>query len=173
MAPLPPNGTPRFKVVYTVNLTQHDFQVRSHDSPSAIGAKIDAFLLAIQDACWEIVIDRVDFAADNSNIFLPVTTGIETNVYSEGVANNPVANWFYGFVGRTSGGRRWHLDVFGARDLGINFRFTPGENPDLSNGVAALQDFGASLVGIDDAEVTVYPYINAGDNAHYQRAVRG
>jgi hypothetical protein len=29
-----------------------------------------------------------------------------------------------------------------------------------------------SLVGIDDLSLSIYPYVNCGDNAHWQRAVR-
>jgi len=171
MAPLPPNGTPRFKVNYTVNLTDHSFQLRHAGSPATAMAIVDSMLTALADAVYAITIGVVEFAADETDIFLPVTSGIEGNVYGEGFVGNPQANWFYGFQGRSAGGRKWHLNVFGARTLGTNFLLTPGENPDVSAAVAVLQ--GASgILGIDGAAVSVYSYVNCGDNAHWQRAVR-
>jgi len=172
MAPLPPNNTPRFKVNYVVTLDEHSFQVRSHASPSAIGALIDGFLTELADACYGIIISTVEFAADGSDIFLPVTTGIEGNVYSTGSPANDQRPWFYGFQGRSAAGKKWHLDIFGARSLGSNYRVTGGEIPEVDAAILALQSFGTNLVGIDDAEVTVYNYANAGVNAHFQRALR-
>jgi hypothetical protein len=59
------------------------------------------------------VIDEVQFAASGSNIFNPVVTGIEGNSYGSGGVSAPNAAFFLSFVGRTSGGRRARLFVFG------------------------------------------------------------
>jgi len=171
MAPLPPNSTPRFKFNYTVNNTDHSFQVRSAGSPSAVGSLVDAFLEAIADAIYGLTISTAEFAADASDIFLPVTTGIEGNVYGTGFAGPPEENWFYGFIGRSAGGRRWHLDIFGARTLGTDYRIVPGESAVLTDGIDVL-NASTSLIAIDGLAVTVYPYVNCGNNAHWQRAVR-
>lgn len=172
MAPLPADSTPRYKVNYNVTLDNHSFQVRSHASPGAIGVLIDAFLTALADALYGITIISVEFAADGSNVFLPVTTGIEANVYSSGSPANDQRPWFYGFQGRGAGGKKWHLDMFGARSLGSNYLVTTGEIPEVDDAIVALQSFGSDLVAIDDTAVTVYNYANAGVNAHFQRALR-
>lgn len=171
MAPLPANNTPRFKFNYTVNGFQHSFQLRSHSSPTVVGSIVDGLLTAIADAIFLVTIGTVEFAADGSNIFLPVTTGIEGDPYGEGTNGIPQANWFYGFQGRSASGRKWHLDVFGARTLGVDFRLQPGENADIDAGVISLQG-SSGIVGIDDTAVSFYSYVNCGDNAHWQRAVR-
>ena len=172
MAPLPPNSTPRFKVTYTVNGFEHDFQIRSHASPTALGGIVDAFLTAIQDSLYLLTIIDLQFAADGSNIFLPVDGGIAGNAYSIGSAPLQESMWFYGFQGRSAGGRKWHLDVFGARTLGTDYRLAPAENADVSAGVTSLQSAAPNIIGIDDLAVTVYTYVNCGVNAHWQRAVR-
>jgi hypothetical protein len=172
MAPLPPDGTPRFKFNYFVSVVPHSFQVRSHASPSAIGALVDDFMTALSPALFGLEIATVDFAADGSDIFIPVTTGIEGNTYGSGEGSVLQRPWFYGFQGRGATGRKWHLDVFGAVSLATNFRWSPGESEAVDNAVAILQTFGSSLVDIADAEVTVYTYVNAGDNAHFQRKAR-
>lgn len=172
MAPINPTNTPRYRFKYDVSGVKHDFQVRSHASPSAIGALVDAFLVALTDALYAIVMETVEFAASGSDIFLPVTSGIEGNGYSTGAPPAVEIPNFYGFQGRSAGGRKWHLDMYGARTLGIDFRLSPGENSDVTNAVNALQDFGSNLVAIDDEVVTVYTYVNCGTNAHWQRAQR-
>lgn len=172
MAPLPPDGTPRFRVNYDVTSNSHDFQIRSHASPSAIGTLIDGFLTALSAALFGVAITTVEFAANGSNIFLPVTTGIEGNTYGSGTPTVQEVPWFYGFQGRGATGRKWHLDIFGAISLATNYRWTPGEYTVMDNAVAALQAFGTNLVDISDAEVSVYSYVNAGANAHWQRKQR-
>lgn len=172
MAPLPPNGTPRFRVNYSVNGIGHDFQVRSASSPSAIGDYVGAFLGALEDSIYELIVSTVEFAADNSNVFLPVTTGVEGQTFGSGENVVLQAPQFYGFIGRTSGGRKWHLDVFGAGLMFANFRVEPGEDARLTAAVTALGDPSGSLIGIDGLPVTVYTYVNAGINSYWQRAIR-
>ena len=172
MAPLPPNGTARFRINYATNSEAHDFQVRSAASPSAVGSDVDAFLTALSAALFSFEITTVEFAASGSNIFLPVTTGIEGNTYGASVGLVEQRPWFYGFQGRGATGRKWHLDVFGAISLGTNYIWQPGEYTVMDNAVAALQAFGADLIDIAGEQVTVYTYVNAGANGHWQRKQR-
>ncbi len=172
MAPLPPDGTPRYRFNYNTASFDHSFQIRSHASPSAIGTLVNAFLTALSSALFDFTMNTVDFAADNSDIFLPVTSGIEGATYGGGSPTVQEEPWFYGFQGRGATGRKWHLDVYGAISLGTNYIWQPGEYTIMDNAVAALQAFGADLVDIADAQVTVYTYVNAGVNAHYQRKLR-
>jgi hypothetical protein len=101
-----------------------------------------------------------------------VTSGIEGNIYSSGAGAVSEAPHFYGFVGRSSGGRRWRLDVFGSRTLGDNYRLSPGENTDVDAAAAVLRDVDFGIVGIDDLPVNVYTYTNVGANAYWQRELR-
>lgn len=171
MAPISPDNTPRFKFNYTQNGFVHSFQLRSHDSPSGIAAIVDGFLTALDVSITTLVITTVEFAAAASDIFLPVVSGLEGDSYGSGFNVNPIANWFYGFQGRSAGGRKWHLDIYGATTLGTDFRLLPGENLDVDAGVTALQG-SSGIVGIDDTDVSFYSYVNCGVNAHWQRAVR-
>jgi hypothetical protein len=171
MAPINPNNTPRFKFNYTQNGFEHSFQIRSHASPATVGTLVDGFLTALFPAITLLTLGVCEFAASASDIFLPVTMGQEGEVYGSGFNVNPIANWFYGFQGRSAGGRKWHLDIYGATTLGTDFRLLPGENTDVDAAVAFLQA-STGIVGIDDDAVTVYSYVNCGVNAHWQRAVR-
>jgi len=172
MAPLPPNGTPRFRFNYTVGGLAHSFQVRSHGSPSLVGGLVDGVLTQLSDGLFDFTLDTVDFAADNSDIFIPVITGIEGETYGDGTPTDLQKPWFYGFQGRGATGRKWHLDIFGAIALGNNYIWSPGEYTVIDNAVAALQAFGSDLVDIADAQVTVYTYVNGGANSHFQRKAR-
>lgn len=172
MAALPPSNTPRFKFEYTVNGEGHDFTVRSHASPGAIGTEIDAFLDFLAPELYALVITSVSFAADGSNIFLPVTTGIEGNSYGSGAGVYEQKAWYVDFIGRSVAGRRWRLAVYGIRTLATDFRYIAGENLSITAAIASLNDAGSTLVAIDDAEVNVYLYANVGVNAHWQRALR-
>lgn len=172
MPPLPPSGTPRFKFGYNTAGFGHTFQIRSHGSPSAVGALVDTFLNALSDALFPFAIGTVEFAPTSSDIFLPVVTGIEGNTYGGGSPTVQEEAWYYGFQGRGATGKKWHLDIFGAISLGTNYIWQPGEYTVMDNAVAALQAFGSSLVDISDAQVSVYTYVNAGVNYHYQKKLR-
>lgn len=173
MAPLPPNNTPRFQFEYTVNGESHDFQIRANASPVAVGSLVDVWLTALSPALFLVTLNLVSFAADGTDIFLPVTTGIEGNTYGTGDESDDVQRaWYINFIGRSAGGRRWRLAMFGIRELSADFRFLPAENADVADAITALQGASPDLLAIDGLAVTVYNYANAGVNAHWQRAIR-
>lgn len=174
MAPLPPNNTPRFRIKYTNVSHQHSMEVRSHLSPSALGTLIDDFFTALDTAIFSTVIDSVEFAADGSDIFNPVTSGIEGNVYT-GFGSGTVpgeAAQYISFIGRSSGGRRVRLYVFGVTTTGDDFRFPAGEVADVDAARAVLVAAGDSLRCIDDLQPVWKTYANGGVNAHWQKALR-
>jgi len=172
MAPLPPNSTPRYKVEYTVNGESHDYQLRTAASPAAVGTFIGALLAALAPELYQTTIGTVSFAADNSNIFLPVVTGAEGLIAGTGSGAYEQKAWYIDFIGRSSLGRRWRLAMFGIRTLAGDFRYAAGENASVTATIAVLNAFTPSLVAIDGGTVTVYPYANAGVNAYWQRALR-
>lgn len=172
MAPLPPNSTGRFKIKYSTVGRDHDFQLRATISPSALGTLVGLFLTTLSGAIRELTVNTVEFAASGTDIFLPVTSGIEGGAYGSGTTTVTAIPQFLGFVGRSASGRRWHLDLFGAAAVGEDYRYLPGENADIDAGVAILQGGFPDILGIDGTPVTVYTYVNAGFNAHWQRAIR-
>ena len=173
MAPIAADNTPRTRFEYTVNGEQHDFQIRSNQSPTGEGSFVDTFLTALGPELYALTIGTVSHAVSGSSIFLPVTTGIEGNTYGSGAGVYEQKAWYVDFIGRSAGGRRWRLAVFGIRTLATDFRYVAGENANITAAIAALNG-GAGLIplGVDELSVTVYPYANAGVNAHWQRALR-
>jgi hypothetical protein len=172
MAPLDPSNTHRYKFEYTVNGASHDFQLRSTESPAALGTLMDEFLTALGPKLYALTIGQVTHAVPTSNIFNPVVTGIEGNVYGSGggvITNVP---FYYDFIARSSGGRRLRLAIFGATNLGLNYRLTALEDTDVDAALAVLVGAGGDLKCIDNFEPIWKPYVNVGVNVHWQKAIR-
>ena len=172
MAPLSPDNTPRFRVHYTVSGHQHDFQLRSHDSPSFIGGFLTNFLGALTGLTFASVLDFVDFATAGSSVYNPVTTGVEGMTWGVGPGSTIQVPEFVNFIGRTSGGRRVRVAVFGMGVDSVDYRWQAGENAGIDNAIAELVTMGSHLRGIDDLTPIWKSYANAGFNAYWQKAVR-
>lgn len=164
MAPLPPDNTPRFRVHYTNLGVTHILDIRSNSSPAALGVQVDAFFSAVAPLIADTSIDVVEFAPSGSSVFNPVTTGIEGNHYGTFASPQEARAWYIGFVGRSSGGRRARLFVFGAGLLGTNYRWTPGENAAADSAVATLQAQSPGWQAIDGLVPVWKSYANAGVN---------
>lgn len=172
MAPLLPSNTPRFRFHYANGANQHTLQVRSHESPASIGARVHDFLTALGVAITEITMDFVDFAPAGSDIFNPVTTGIEGNSYGLGVPAVTQQVAAINFIGRTPGGRRVRYAVFGAASVATNYRFSAGENSLVDAAIAVLVASGSQLRGIDDLTPVWKTYANVKPFDHWVEQVR-
>ena len=172
MAPLSPDNTARFRFHYTTISKQHAVQVRSTQSPAALGILMDTYFSAWGVTVAEFVVDFVDWAPAGSDIFNPVTTGIEGNAYTGGTFTADKAAWTYSLIGRTTGGRRVRLTHFGALFLGGDYRFVAGESSPLDAVVAAVNAMGANILGIDGLAPVWKSYVNAGVNDHWLKELR-
>lgn len=173
LPPLAPSNTARFRVNYTVGGEQHDFQVRSAPvSPSALGVQVDTILSALAAVLNQVTIDSIEFAASGSNVFNIVTTGIEGNTYGSGAGGGSARANYIDFIGRSSGGRRVRLAVFGLKVDATDYRFVSGENTAVDNTITSLNAAVGSFLAIDGISPQWYSYANAGVNAHWQKAVR-
>lgn len=173
MAPLSPSNTPRFRFHYTQDAHQHAFQVRSHESPSTVGAMMNGFLLALGVVIYSQVLDYVDFAPSGSDIFNPVTTGYEGHAYGSGAPLSPASDaWAFTFLGRSSGGRRTRIAIFGASYLGLNYRVSAGENAQIDAAIAVLVAQGAQHRCIDDLAPVWKSYADVQVNDHWVKRVR-
>lgn len=176
MPPIAPNLTDRYKILYTVGGHQHAQIVRSEGITDAnFDTVMDDYYTALGASIYSTTIDDVQFAFAGSNIFSPITSAIVGNTYGSGTPAVAGENaYFYSFVGRASGsGVRVRFYQFGAKALGSDYRYAPGENADLD---AALAVIDTSLTGIfmaaDGNNPTWKSYINAGVNAYWQRNLR-
>jgi len=170
---LPPDNTARFRVNYTVGGHGHDFQVRSTPvSPAALGTVVDLFLTALEPALNLMSIQTIEFAPSGSNVFNIVTTGIEGNVYGSGAGTGSAIPNYVDFIGRSSGGRRVRLAVFGLKIDATDYRFLPGENAAVDDAIDVLQAATGSFLAIDGVKPQWYTYANAGVNYHWQHTLR-
>lgn len=172
MAPLSPSNTPRFRVHYTTIAKNHTFQLRSHSSPAALGFFIGNFLATFGGAVAPITVDLVDWAPTGSDVFNPVSTGIEGGTYGAGTFTDEMAAWTYTWVGRTSGGRRSRISIFGAIFLGGNYRILPSESANLANALAVLNGNSANIVAIDDLPIVWHSYVDTNANDHWVKQAR-
>lgn len=174
LPPLLPDNTPRYKAFYHNAAHNHVTTLRaggSH-SPASIGAQFDVLMTALAPILNVVTVDRWEYAPAGSNIFNPVVTGFEGLSYGSGTGNATNAPWFYGFVGRTSGGRKTRFMIFSAVDLGQNYRFSPGENVNTDAAVLVPQASVNCFYGIDGLKPLWYSYVNAGADAYWQRKGR-
>lgn len=172
MAPLPPSNTPRFRVHYTAMTHQHTFQLRSHASPSFIGTFVNDLLTAFDLSIAPLTIDAVEFAADGSDIFNLVTTGIEGNSYGNAFFSDEMAAWSYTFVGRSSGGRRVRLALFAAVTLGTDYRVLEADSTSLADTLAVLRTNSVGLVSIEDQSIVWKSYVDCNANDHWIKVLR-
>ena len=172
MAPLAPSNTARFRVFYTIMGDQHSLQVRSTSSPAALGVILDNYFSAFGVTIANLVIDTVDWAPAGSDIFNPITTGIEGNTYTGGTFTAEQRAWEYTFVGRTAGGRRVRFSQFGALFLGGDYRIVAGESAPIDAVVAVLQGAGGNILGIDGLVPTWKTYANSAVNDHWVKVLR-
>jgi hypothetical protein len=172
MAPLPPSNTPRFKVTYTISGHQHSFQVRWGGSPSALAAAMSGILTGLSGLFAAGVVDLVEFAASGSNIFNSVVSGLEGFTFGSGSGSDQSTTNYINFVGRSTGGRRVRLAIFGAASISGDFRFSAGDNAGVDGAIAVFNDPGQPFQAIDGLKPIWKSYANAGYNAYWQKAVR-
>jgi len=173
MAALPPSNTERYRVNYTVGGRQHSFEVRTNlVSPSGLGTNVTAFLTPLSTILNLLTVDNVTYAAGGSNIFNIVTTGIEGDSFGSGAGTGSAIPNFINFIGRSAGGRRVRLAVYGLKSDAQDYRFAPGESISIDDAIDALKAPANAFLSIDDVKPVWYDYANAGVNAYWQRNIR-
>jgi len=172
MAPLPPNNTARYKVHYTIGATEHTTEDRALWSPSAEGTFIVALFSVLSPGLSAGVIGTVEFAAAGSDIFNPVVTGAEGTTFGAGVTPDEDIPRFVSFAGRSAGGKRIRKTIYGISQIGLNYRFSPGEWDVVDDAIAVLAAAEPDLLAIDGLPPVWKTYANAGFNSHWQRALR-
>lgn len=175
MAPLSPSNTPRYNLFYSVSGgLQHSMQIRAPAtvSPAAIGSFYSGLFTALSANLYAVTVDFVHWAPAGSDIFNPVTTGIEGTGFGGGVqpaVNGPLQ---ISFVGRSPAGRRGRVFAFGWKAIDPSWRFTAGENIEVDAAVAVLVGAAGYPVGIDGSELVWKSYANVGYNDHYVKELR-
>jgi hypothetical protein len=136
-----------------------------------------AWLIVLWEAASGIlrttVIESVDFAASGSHVSTPVSMpDFVGQTYGSGTGDNIGRTQYINAIGRSGGGRRVRVAFFGTNVNDETFRFNAGENAQVDAIITALEGNSVDLVAIDGIEPIWKSYMNAGFNAHWQRAAR-
>jgi len=176
MAPLNPNNTPRYLAYYSLSGgLQHSLQVRAPApvSPAAFGAFVDGFFTAFGSDLYAATLDFVVFIPSGTNIGNIVTTGFEGSTYGTGVQPLIQRPLQLTFVGRSPGGRRGRVSMFGWKNADQSWRYTAGEAGTIDAAIAVLAGAAGYPLGIDGTELVWKIYANIGYNDHYVKEARG
>jgi hypothetical protein len=171
---LNPNNTARYKTFYTVMGQQHDFQVRANAifSPSTLGTFIAALFDALDPALYATTIDYSQYAASGSNVFNTVTTGAESSTYGSGAGSGLLIPQYIGFQGRSTGGHKVRLSIYGIKPEENDYRFNPADSAEVDAAIVVLNATANGALAIDGLKPLWYSYANTGFNAYWQRAQR-
>lgn len=174
MAPLPHNNTAIFYVDYTTCGRDHTVEVRANGglSPAAFGTWFNTFVGHLSTDLLTWTINQVRWSALGSDVSNPVVTGIEGTTRGTGAGTPDSVPAFLNFVGRSSGGRRVRLAIYGYKNQFSTFRLTPTEDTHIGEAVLDLNTVLNGALAIDGLKPVWYPYANVGFSAYWIRAVR-
>ena len=185
MVDFAPNWTARLRVTYEVQGLRHRCVMRAlrpfATTASAMAGKFITFLNEITNLVWDdFNILGYDFAAQDSDVFLPATgfTGLIGSA-TTGLRTPGHAIVQTRFEATSAGGSRTALVLFGLAftpgvSLGAeNFRVTTLENADVAAGVVALNEIAPGFAGADGSLAVWRPYVNIKHNDAWMDHVRG
>jgi hypothetical protein len=180
MAPLPFNNTGVYSVEYRWSNGTASMQVRVDeatasymDAVSALGGFIDT-LGGWLDVEWAYT--GATYTAEGANFSIPVVTP------NQPITSNDLQNEAYrplemSFTGRSTGGRRVSISVFGSKiSQGANYRYVQGELPDIDDALLYLSTVATThpgtFVAVDGLLVNWKLYVNLNFNSYWERQAR-
>jgi hypothetical protein len=137
-----------------------------------MGTQMNNVLVALEGQLFALTINQVRWAALGNVFSFPVTTGIEGLTYGGTEQEPDNIPRFLDFVGRTQGGRRARMAIFGFKGALSLYRVTVAEVAAIGTALGNLQGGANSWLGIDGLKPVWHPYVNVGFNAYWQRKVR-
>jgi len=175
MAPLPPESTKRFYYSYANAVNPHVLVLRVPDAATTAEADalIDALLTDIGGSFPASTITAVEVSASGSNARFPIASDRLGDTFGSGSGSIEQDAIAIGFVGRSSGGRRARLFMFGwGGGFSTNFRVQSTESAGVA---AAINDLNAAvgdILAIDGLDITWKSYANVKPNDHWVKAGR-
>lgn len=179
MAPIPTTNTARLVVNYVDGDSPHQFQVRYVSAAAAVASIptwenwLDSFAANHLSTEWSTV--GADVYETGQSFSTPTAFPI---VQGGTVPNTEVSDpRFLSFIGRSSGGRRCRVYLYGGTGFAtaVDYRFSPSDDANIDtirqNFVTAFTSTGA--VAVDGAPVSWKTYTNVGFNSYWQRVQRG
>lgn len=176
MAPADPTATMRLKVKYNGPFGTHTLLLHAKDGVSSTTFIADAIALLNQLA--KLLYSTAAFtdallALAGSDIFNAITfSGIaSTGPTVPDINSSP--STFIQFGGRSTDGKRVKLYLFESGFLPrADMRYQAGENADLDDTVALLNDPSSSIATITGENPIWYNYVNVGQNDYLTHKAR-
>jgi hypothetical protein len=175
MDPLEPFNTDRYWVDYEGPMGKRtmQFRVSSFTSESAARTSIVGFIQALLPSVYPTVqFYGLRYAAQGSNVSNPVSWTTLTGT-GGGVLAQENYPRYISWIGRTSGGRRVRLYLYGCVSaVTPDYRLNDGESAPADAGMDYLNSAASVFVAIDNLRPVWKNYANQGYNAYHQRKRR-
>lgn len=174
MPPSPVDGTKRWKVGYAVGSFEHEFLVRMASSAveTSVVTLVSDWLAAQTSLFFASVVTSVKQAAEDSNLFFPITNDLIGVTWGAGTNDRTGNPMQLNYVGRSSTGKRVRIGLFGYKGAFSDWRLTAAESTAVDNAVTALNTTTDTFIAIDGSLPVWYPYANVGANDYWLRQSR-
>jgi hypothetical protein len=140
---------------------------------AVLEAALESILTTLTGAFFASFGISVDFQAAGTDFSTPVSAGDWSSfTWGAGAMTVEVDTIALAFQGRSSGGHKCRLAVYGYKNAYSNWRLTEGEAPGIGTCVVVLQDTAGAFHAIDDLEPTWYGYVNIKPNDYWVRQAR-
>lgn len=176
MAPLPDNNTKTYFLDYEGPMGAHTIQMRTTDATAdnnavTVLSQLATFLA--EQMYSTVTFTGVRVRQRNQNFSLPVSGWESITGELPGTLAQENYPKFVSFIGRSNGGRRVSIQVYGTNLLvTTDYRLSVVEVPWVSTILSFLEPLTGSFLGIDGGQVTWKGYANMGYNAYFQRKRR-
>jgi len=176
VAPLPQNNTARFFLDYSDSQNEHTLMARIGPSAdvSDVMTVIHNFLTALDPDLFVFTVLGARFSAASSTISTPVSWSGDA-AYGADTMNLNRRPIELRFQGRSVGGRRMSISVYGSKyTIPDNFRLPNDFDADLSAAMLVLESAYAAenIVAIDGLEVIPYDYVSFNFNSYWEQESR-
>jgi len=139
----------------------------------AIETAIGAFLTAVGGLVGSSLITAVRGQNAGSNVSFPFPISSLVGVtFGTGSTNSETVPFFVDFVGRSTGGRRVRLTLFGKSGSLSDYKLTTSESTEVAAALVVLNNATGTFLSIDGLQPFWYPYADVGVNAYWQRQQR-
>lgn len=175
LPPLPPENTERWWVIYSNNGTTHKTMCRTLVGLTAAQMSVNFVNLftAIAGTLNATIILGMEKALKGSNVRNPQTFSGNTTYGSGTELDTDGRARALSFVGRSAGGRKVRLFMFGARPIPEgDYRLDISESAGVLAAVAALNTPAAAFLSIDELKPVWANYANVGYNDHWIKEYR-
>jgi hypothetical protein len=170
VAALPPDNTARLKVLYQNAVAQHAAIVRLASADDAPDAQDDfeAVTTALTSLFHFSEVVGVQLAAQGSDLFFDYAGATLLGyTWGTGAAIPDTNAQFAQFSGRSSGGRKSKVYLFGYKGVISAYRITSAEETAVANAITAINAAETSFVAIDGLPTIYKGYINVKPNDHW------